>query len=69
MLSFLLCILQMLSLFPILHWSNVVFLFKHILKIGLAGKAKIVGNFGEALVAVGEQAFCFFQLTSGDIPY
>ena len=65
--SFLLCILQMLSLFPILHWSNVVFLLKHILKIGLAGKAKIVCNLGEAFAAVGEQAFCFFQFTSGNI--
>ena len=49
-----------------MHWSNVILLFENILKIGLAGKAKVTADFGKAAITVLKQAFCLLQLALCD---
>ena len=49
-----------------MFWCHAVFLFKHILKIGLAGEAKITADITEAFARVGQQALCFFEFTAHD---
>ena len=53
-------------LVTILFWGHPIFLFKYILKIGLAGKAEIITDLDQALVGIGQKAFRFFQLASHD---
>lgn len=53
-------------LVTILFWGHAIFLFKYILKIGLAGKAEIITDLDQALIGIGQKTFCFFQLASHD---
>ena len=44
--------------------SHSVFLLKHVLEVGLAGKAEVITDLDQALIGIGQKAFRFSQLAS-----
>lgn len=58
--------LEFLHLFPVVQRRDAVFLFKYILKIGLAGEAEICADLTQCFIRIGEKALRFFQTAPHD---
>ena len=52
--------------FPVRIRRDAIFLFKHVLKIRLAGKAEVAADLTDGFVRVGQQGFCLFQFAAHD---